>query len=349
MFTLTTKLVAILAHRMVSIRHYGMTSANMLGVLPSLESTAMGPVHTPPLTIAYLHPKYWPLWIGQALLWLLVQLPYGWQMRLGKALGRFSMRLQPRRVAIAQRNLQLAMPELDEPARAVLLRQNFESVGCAIFETGMAWFWSDQRMRKFMQVEGEEHLRAALAGGHGILLLSCHFLTLELNARMFGLLQAGVGVYRPNDNPVLEFAQVRGRTRSNKYLLDRRDVKGMIKALRQGEALWYAPDHDYGRHASVFVPFFAVQDSATITGTATLARVKGVRVMPCYTLRLPEHAGYRLVLEAPLANFPTGDDITDATLSNQVIERAIRQAPEQYMWLHRRFKTQPDKQSPSRY
>ena len=174
----------------------------------------------------------------------------------------------------------------------------------------------------------------------GILLLSAHFLTLELNARMFGLLQPGVGVYRPNRNPLLEYAQVAGRCRSNKYLLDRKDVKGMIKALRAGDALWYAPDHDYGAHASVFVPFFAVAQTATITGTATLARVKNTVVMPCFTLRQPK-GGYRLLLGAPLADYPSGDDAADAVASNRVIEAAIRQAPAQYMWLHRRFKTRP--------
>ncbi|MFB0953861.1 MAG: LpxL/LpxP family Kdo(2)-lipid IV(A) lauroyl/palmitoleoyl acyltransferase, partial [Aeromonadaceae bacterium] len=211
-----------------------------------------------------------------------------------------------------------------------------------------AWFWSDRRMRRWMQIEGEEHVRNALASGSGMLLLSCHFMTLELNARMFGLLQPGVGVYRPNDNPVYEYAQVRGRTRSNKYLLDRGDIKGMVKALRKGEALWYAPDHDYGRHASVFVPFFAVEHSATITGTATLARVKNTVVLPCYTLRLPE-GGYRLIIEAPLSDFPSGDELLDASSSNRVIEAAVRRAPEQYMWLHRRFKTRPNRDDPSRY
>ncbi len=293
------------------------------------------------LSLTMLHPRYW-------LLWLLVQLPHPWQMAIGRRLGRIAMRLLKRRVQIARRNLQLALPELAAAERERLLIANFENVGCAVFETGMAWFWSDRRMRRWMQIEGEEHVRHAMAGGSGMLLLSCHFMTLELNARMFGLLQPGVGVYRPNDNPVLEYAQVRGRTRSNKYLLDRGDIKGMIKALRKGEALWYAPDHDYGRHASVFVPFFAVEQSATITGTATLARVKNTVVLPCYTLRLPQ-GGYRLVIEAPLADFPSGDDHLDASRSNQVIEAAVRQAPEQYMWLHRRFKTRPNKDDPSLY
>ena len=308
----------------------------------------MSSAPTARLSLAMYHPRYWPLWAGLGLLWLLVQLPYRWQMALGRKLGRLSMLLLKRRVQIARRNLQLAMPELDDAAREQLLVANFESVGCAVFETGIAWYWPDQRLRRIMHIQGDEHVREAVAGGEGMLLLSCHFMTLELNARMFGILHPGVGVYRPNDNPVMEYAQVRGRTRSNKCLLDRGDIKGMIKALRKGEALWYAPDHDYGRRASVFVPFFAVEQSATITGTATLARVKNAVVLPCYTLRLPQ-GGYKLVIGAPLQNFPSGDDIADATRSNQVIEAAVRQAPEQYMWLHRRFKTRPRKEDPSLY
>ena len=115
----------------------------------------------------------------------------------------------------------------------------------------------------------------------------------------------------------------------------------MIKALRQGEALWYAPDHDYGHHASVFVPFLGVSDAATITGTSTLARVKNTVVLPCYNIRRPK-GGYQLIIEAPLQGYPTGDDIADATRSNQVLETAVRKAPAQYMWLHRRFKSRPD-------
>lgn len=300
----------------------------------------------PRLTPALFHPRYWPQWLGLSLLWLLVLLPWRWQMWLGRKLGHLAMKLLKSRVKVARRSIELAMPELSEAERETLLARNFESVGCAIFEVGMAWFWPDWRMRQLMRVEGEEHLINALEKGQGMLLLSCHFLTLELNARCFGLLHPGVGVYRPNTNPVLEYAQYHGRCKSNKYLVDRIDVKGMIKALRAGDALWYAPDHDYGRHASVFVPYFAVEHAATITGTATLARVKNTVTLPCYNIR-DEH-GYVLHLGAPLENFPTGDETADAIHTNQVIEQAVRRAPEQYMWLHRRFKTVP-RGMPKRY
>ncbi|TXH65844.1 MAG: LpxL/LpxP family Kdo(2)-lipid IV(A) lauroyl/palmitoleoyl acyltransferase [Tolumonas sp.] len=299
------------------------------------------PDNAPRLTAALFHPRYWPQWFGQAVLWLVVQLPYPVLMYLGAGLGWLSMKLLPRRVRIARTNLQLAFPEWDDATREACLKENFANVGRAIFETGIAWFWPDWRVRKIMHVTGAEHVEQAVANKHGMLLLSAHFMTLELNARMFGLLRPGVGVYRPNTNPVLEYAQYHGRCKSNKYLVDRADVKGMIKALRQGEALWYAPDHDYGPHASVFVPFLGVSDAATITGTATLARVKNTVVLPCYNIRLPQ-GGYQLIIEPPLQNYPVGDDVADATRSNQVLEQAVRKAPEQYMWLHRRFKSRPN-------
>ncbi|MFD1009357.1 MULTISPECIES: LpxL/LpxP family Kdo(2)-lipid IV(A) lauroyl/palmitoleoyl acyltransferase [Oceanisphaera] len=295
----------------------------------------------PPFTTALLHPRYLFNWLGLSLLWLLVTLlPWRGQMVLGRGLGRLSMRILNSRVKIARRNLELALPELNETERERTLIANFESVGCAVFETGMAWFWPHWRMRAITRMEGTEHVDDAVAKGQGMLLLSAHFLTLELNARQFGLYRPGVGVYRPNTNAVLEYAQVQGRCRSNKYLVNRLNIKGMLKALRQGDALWYAPDHDYGRHASVFVPFFAVEQAATITGTATLARVKKTVTLPCFTLR--EKDGYRLLIQPAMSNFPIGDDVADAIASNKVIEAAIRLAPEQYMWLHRRFKTTPE-------
>ena len=205
----------------------------------------MAQEHAPRLEPRLFHPRYWGSWFGLCLLWLLVLLPWRSQMWLGRQLGTLARKVLKSRVKIARRNLELAMPELSRDQRETLLKQNFESVGCAIFEVGMAWFWPDWRMRRLMKVEGEEHVIDAIEKGQGMLLLSCHFLTLELNARCFGLVRPGVGVYRPNTNPVLEYAQYHGRCASNKYLVDRMDVKGMIKALRNGDALWYAPDHDY--------------------------------------------------------------------------------------------------------
>lgn len=144
---------------------------------------------------------------------------------------------------------------MKEDERERLLERNFESVGMGVIETGIAWFWPDWRVRKHFSVTGYEHMEQARAQGRGVVLIGMHFLTLELGARIFGMLNAGIGVYRPNNNALLDWLQTRGRLRSNKTMLDRYDLKGMIRALKQNEILWYAPDHDYGKTNSVFVPF----------------------------------------------------------------------------------------------
>ena len=151
----------------------------------------MAQEHAPRLEPRLFHPRYWGSWFGLCLLWLLVLLPWRSQMWLGRQLGTLARKVLKSRVKIARRNLELAMPELSRDQRETLLKQNFESVGCAIFEVGMAWFWPDWRMRRLMKVEGEEHVIDAIEKGQGMLLLSCHFLTLELNARCFGLVRPG--------------------------------------------------------------------------------------------------------------------------------------------------------------
>jgi len=140
----------------------------------------------------------------------------------------------------------------------------------AIIETGIAWFWSDRRIKKWSKIEGLEYLKDNLKDG--IIFVGVHFLTLELGARIVGIHQPGIGVYRPNDNPLFDWIQTQGRLRSNKDMLDRKDLRGMIKAIRHGDIIWYAPDHDYGRKNAVFVPFFAVPHAATTTGSYYLLK-----------------------------------------------------------------------------
>lgn len=210
--------------------------------------------HLPNFSAALLHPRYWLLWLGIGLLWLVVQLPYPVIYRLGNAIGRLAMRFMKRRAKIAYRNLELCFPEKSEQERHQLVVQNFESVGMGLMETGMAWFWPTRRIARWTDTIGFEHVRDVQAQNRGILLIGIHFLTLEMGARMFGMNQPGIGVYRPNDNPVIDWLQTWGRLRSNKDMIDRKDLKGMIRALKKGEVVWYAPDHDYGPTASVFAP-----------------------------------------------------------------------------------------------
>ncbi|WP_413495879.1 Kdo(2)-lipid IV(A) acyltransferase [Morganella psychrotolerans] len=289
-----------------------------------------------------LHPRYWLTWIGAGILYVLVLLPYPVIYRLGTSLGRLSMCFLKSRTAIADRNLQLCFPDMPEAKRKAMVIANFESVGMALFETGMAWFWPDWRIKRWFRVDGFEHINKVQDSGRGVIVIGIHFLTLELGARMIGIMSPGAGVYRPNDNPVIDLIQTTGRMRSNKSMIDRKDVKGMVRALRQGDILWYAPDHDYGPHNSVFAPFFAVEKAATITGTSVLVKAGRAELVPFTPRRLPGGKGYELLVQPPVDGFPENDEIAAATFINHIVEKEILRAPEQYMWLHRRFKTRPE-------
>ncbi len=296
----------------------------------------------PKFTAALLHPRYWPSWLGIGVLWLVVQLPYPVIYRLGNAIGRIAMRLMRRRAQIAYRNLELCFPHKSEAERHEMVVKNFESVGMGVMETGIAWFWPTKRVNRWMDASGLEHIRAVQDSGRGVLLIGIHFLTLEMGARMFGIHNPGIGVYRPNDNPVIDLLQTWGRMRSNKDMIDRKDLKGMIRALKNGEIIWYAPDHDYGPRASVFAPLFAVKDAATTSGTWMLAKTSKACVVPFVPRRKPDGKGYELIILEPECNPPLDDAETTAAWMNTIVEKCIMMAPEQYMWLHRRFKTRPE-------
>ncbi|HDG1709596.1 TPA: LpxL/LpxP family Kdo(2)-lipid IV(A) lauroyl/palmitoleoyl acyltransferasee [Kluyvera ascorbata] len=296
----------------------------------------------PKFTAALLHPRYWPSWLGIGVLWLVVQLPYPVIYRLGNAIGRLAMRLMRRRAQIAYRNLELCFPHKSEAERHEMVVKNFESVGMGVMETGIAWFWPTKRVNRWMDASGLEHIRAVQDSGRGVLLIGIHFLTLEMGARMFGIHNPGIGVYRPNDNPVIDLLQTWGRMRSNKDMIDRKDLKGMIRALKNGEIIWYAPDHDYGPRASVFAPLFAVKDAATTSGTWMLAKTSKACVVPFVPRRKPNGKGYELIILEPECNPPLDDAETTAAWMNTIVEKCIMMAPEQYMWLHRRFKTRPE-------
>lgn len=296
----------------------------------------------PQFQFSFFLPKYWILWLGIILFRLILFLPYPCLVKIGHGLGKLFSKFKfgKRRLEIARRNLELCFPEMSELQRQELLKQNIQAVGMAIIETGMAWFWSDNRIKKWSKIEGLDYLTKA---DSGIILVGIHFLTLELGARILGLYHQGIGVYRPNDNPLFDWLQTKGRIRSNKSMLDRHNLRGMIRALRQGETIWYAPDHDYGRKSAVFVPFFAVKNAATTTGTAFLKRsVPQSLVIPFTPLRNKDGSGYTISISAPIDLSDCEDDVAIVTRVNQAIEREIKKDPSLYMWLHRRFKTRPE-------
>lgn len=287
------------------------------------------------------HPRYWSTWLGIGVAWLLAQLPWPLLMLIGRGMGRLAWRIAKRRRHIAETNARLCFPECSDAEREAIARQSVEGAGQAIAEAMGSYFSIGLDLGNRLEVVGREHFDAARASGRGVLLLGMHFDTIDISAH---LLSCAIGprfnvVYRPHDNPLLDRVIRRGRGRHLDKSLDRRDVRGMVRALRAGEVVWYAPDQDFGVRHSVFVPFFGVP-AATITATARVARMGEALVVPLAQSRQPG-GRYRLEFGPALEGFPSGDDIADARRINEVIEHYVRKEPGQYLWVHRRFKHRP--------
>ncbi|WP_312284694.1 kdo(2)-lipid IV(A) palmitoleoyltransferase [Yokenella regensburgei] len=288
-----------------------------------------------------LHPRHWLTWFGLGLLWLIVQLPYPLLYLLGSSLGRASRRFLKRRERIAARNIELCFPDMDACARNKMVEQNFISLGMGLIETGMAWFWSDARVKKWFDVEGYENLTRALEAKKGVMVVGIHFMSLELGGRVMGLCRPMMATYRQHNSPLMEYVQTKGRLRSNKAMIDRRNLRGLIQALKSGEAVWFAPDQDYGPKGSVFAPFFSVQDAATTNGTYVLSKLSGSALLTITMVRKATKDGYRLYISEAINDYPSEDELKAACFMNRIIEKEILRAPDQYLWVHRRFKTRP--------
>ena len=274
------------------------------------------------------------------LLRLLARCPPRWRPGVARLIGAAWRGLAARRRRIAQANLAYCFPELPGGERAALLAGHFRSLGFGLIEVALAWYADPAALEAQVRVAGREHLDAALARGRGALLLAGHFTTLEIGAARLGIDAPVDGVYRPHADPGMERASRSGRQRFGGRLLDRGDVRGMLRRLRANRAVWYAPDQDLGLRHGVFAPFFG-RPAATLTATARIARASGAPVLPFRVERAVGGRAWRVVIEPPLADFPAGDALADAARINEVVERWARASPEQYLWVHRRFKTRP--------
>jgi len=284
-----------------------------------------------------LAPRYWPTWAGIGLLRLLALLPYAAMIAIGVALGRLLRLVAVRFVRTARRNLELCFPELDAAARERLLDRHFESLGVALLEVPLAWWSPPQRIARLARVEGIEHLEAAAARGHGVLLLTAHFTTMEMAGRVLASVAPVGFLYRPTSNEVLAYALARFRTAHGGRPIPRDDIRGFIGALRAGECVWYAPDQSYRKKGAQMVPLFGIP-AATNTLTSRLARTTGAAVLPYFLQRLPGSQGYLATIHPPLEDFPSDSATSDTERFNRMIEAQVRIAPEQYLWIHRRFK-----------
>jgi KDO2-lipid IV(A) lauroyltransferase len=295
----------------------------------------------PPFKRTLLAPRHWPAWIGVGVIKLIARLPYPALMWLGRRLGGLAMRIDSARRPIAAANIALCFPELDQHRQPLLVNAHLRDIGLMLVEFALGWMGSDQSIKALpLQVDGLEHLEAARAQGRGVLLVGGHFSHLELCARLVSQRIRIAGMYRRMDSTVFEWAVLRARLRYADAMFDKDDIRGTVKYLRSGGTLWYAPDQDMRSKDNVFVPFFGVP-AATITATHHLARMSGAVVIPFFHRRLPDNGGYALRLGAPLPDVPSQDVLEDTARVNACIEQMVREAPEQYLWVHKRFKTRP--------
>ena len=295
----------------------------------------------PLFSVERLRPRYWAAWMSLLSLRLLAMLPYGALLPLGRLIGLALYYASPGRREIARINLRLCFPEKSDPEHERLLRDNFASLGMAVCETAMAFFWSDRRLAPLAHIDGLEHLQTALARGKGVILLTCHMTHLEVSGHLLALHQTISLMYRLHKNPLMDQAIRDSRAARAHDTVERSDVRAMIRELKRGHAVWYAPDQNYGGTTQVvFVPFFGVP-ALTVTTTGRLAQMTGAAVVPFFPVRLSDGTGYRIRILPALEDFPTGDVAADARHINQLVEHAVLRAPKQYLWVHRRFKTRP--------
>lgn len=295
----------------------------------------------PPINAQLFAPRHWPIWLAIGLLRLIAFLPWGWMMAIGRALGRLILRLLPRRARIADINLQLCFPDLDAAHRRALLRRHYESLGMGMMDIAIAWWAGERRIRSLVRVHGREHLDPAFSRGKGVILLTAHFTSIEVSGR--GILRHApvLPMYRPNENPVIEWILVRFRERHVERTIPRDDARLMLRTLKANKGVWFAPDQNFGQKNSVFSSLFGVP-AATNTATSRFAAMTGAAVVPFVVLRREHEPGYDLYIEPVLDNFPSGDVQADTDRLNAILERWIHQAPAQYLWSHRRFKDLPD-------
>jgi Kdo2-lipid IVA lauroyltransferase/acyltransferase len=274
--------------------------------------------------------------MGLGVLRLLELLPYPVQRRVGIGLGKLIRRLPLAYVRIARCNIQLCLPELSPQQAADLLDRHFESLGMALCETANTWWSSDKRVNALAEVLGLEHLHAALARGRGAIMIGGHFTTIEIATRILGTVVPLNVVFRPTKNALLSHTMFTSfRRHGNPIAHD--DIRTMIRALKKNEAVWYAPDQSYRNKGAAMVHFFGTP-AATTTATSRLARISGAAVLTYFPERLPGNAGYRVVIGPALEDFPGADAAADAERFNRLLEAQIRRVPEQYLWMHRRFK-----------
>ena len=278
--------------------------------------------------------------LGLAFIWLLHFLPLKWLAPLGETLGILLHDFGRERRHIAMTNLRLCYPQMPEAERERLARAHFRAFGRSFLERGLLWWSPPETIRRLVRIEGLEQVRALQ--GRPVILFVPHFVGLDMGWTRLTLELDMVSIYAQQKNFYFNAALYKGRLRfgDSKLLSRQEGVRQAIRGMKAGQPFYYLPDMDYGQRDTIFVPFFGVP-AATITGLSRLARMTGAAVIPCVTRMLPGAAGYTVELGAPWEDYPGESIEADTLRMNAWIERRVGEMPEQYYWVHKRFKTRP--------
>ena len=273
------------------------------------------------------------------LLQLFAHLPMKINFALGRGLGWLLFHLAPKRRKIAETNIRHCFPQLSSHEQEAMVRGVIQSCGISFFETAVALWGSEKYLQRSHRISGLEYLQAAHNAGQGVLLVGSHMTTVDICGRILALHQKFDILYRQDPNPLLAYMLVKARESFNGNSIITVETRKLVRNLRAGHIVWYAPDQDYGIKHSIFAPFFGIP-AATVPGTGRFAALGNAQVI-FFSHYREEDGSYTIELSPPLDNFPTGDDIADSARVNGVLEQIIRRQPDQYLWVHRRFKTRP--------
>lgn len=282
--------------------------------------------------------RYLPSYAGLGLLWLLHWLPLPWLRAFGAGLGYLLLGFGRERRRVVRTNLRLCFPAWSEAERERVLRRHFVVFAQAFLDRALFWWAPRARLERLIKFKGGAYLQRQ--DGSPTLILAPHFVGLDAGGVMLTMTTPLVSIYSNQKNPIFNAVLLAGRMRFNgPVLLSRQEgMRRALKAMKQGLPFYYLPDMDFGRKESIFVPFFGVQ-AATITAVSRLVRATGAKVVPCITRLVPQ--GYEVELLPPWEDFPGASVEADTAFMNRFIETQVLTMPEQYFWLHKRFKTRP--------
>jgi KDO2-lipid IV(A) lauroyltransferase len=288
---------------------------------------------------AFLSPKYWPTWLGLGLLALITFLPGRLRLFCGSVIGRALYLIAKERRYIVATNIRLCFPELNQAEQDKLVKDCFMENGRGLVETLVGWFRNPKHFQHMLRFLNREVIDTALAKGKGVVLLGAHYTTLDFSANLVSLQIPFAVTYRPHKNALFDAFMLRGRLKNTNGVFDRFDIRGTIRHLKKNNIIWYAPDQDYGEDHAVYAPFFG-HPAATITAANRLTRFNNSPILLVRHHRNDEAKKYEVEFYPFPEDYPGDDDVADATYMNQQLEKVIRLYPAQYMWTHKRFKTQ---------